>query len=109
MTRLDDIESRWARATKGHWHVCDNPNHADLGPHIMSDEQAETVLVIKADSPETALAVATAPEDIAWLLARVRKMEKGLKDVAVWGRLNCDAGEWVQFRAERALDLGEDS
>lgn len=89
MTRLSDIEKRWAKATPGPWEaVCDG-SQTPLRFRRWTVEREGTmercgrVCAIHHWNAQTdeadALAIASAPSDIAWLIGRVRELEDAIR------------------------------
>lgn len=77
MKRLDEIEARWKG--QGPWHL-DHPSRPMLVNAVIRTDSGEAVAVGRwyNDGDNTALmAIAYAPEDVAWLIAELKEAQKG--------------------------------
>lgn len=86
MTKLDEIRARWAKATPGPWEIereeddvvthaispCDLGYPSTIGPLQDVVYRSMDVEQVEADAE----AIAHAPEDIAFLLAEVERLQK---------------------------------
>lgn len=95
MSRLDEIEARWQEATPGPWVTGGNRGELRGGtavftthPHESSRYRSHVQCIAEvADGwgdergRTNAQAIAAAPEDIAWLVAEVRRLQRELEGV----------------------------
>lgn len=85
--RIAEIEARWANATKGPWYLeRDDRDYGAIGYRVTDGAGSDLAQVSEETYPDEAIAraacdataIAHAPEDVAYLLQRVRELEAGL-------------------------------
>jgi hypothetical protein len=90
MSRLDDIKQRWARATPGPWRQGSYGIETREGLPVISPHYGWFDINPKA--PDDVEAIAAAPADVAYLLARIEILE------AHMGR-DCMGTAWDELEA----------
>jgi len=87
MDRLTEIEKRWAKTTPGPWAVNDRFNNA--GDLYVGKKDAGydwfAIVMFAHDGwvkevKENAIAIAAGPDDIAWLIAEIRRLQLDLRE-----------------------------
>jgi len=85
MDRLEEIEERWAKTTPGPWAVNDANDAGELYVGRANDNGdwfaivEFTYQIWEERVREDADAIAAAPQDIAWLIAEVKRTREELE------------------------------
>lgn len=107
MTRLDDIEKRWEKASSGPWYAAwiSDADHLDGRHVVMWDAQAPNSRhdAMLADElvEDDAEAIAHAREDVPWLIEQVR--ESARREITAFGEYQA----WLEEKAQLLLEIKE--
>lgn len=85
-SRINEIKARWAAATPGPWLTekafVYSLNDRGANRFFAGIQAAGTDCAPQSECESNAQAIAAAPDDIRWLVERVERLEKGLKEMA---------------------------
>lgn len=125
--RLEEIEHRLQGARPGpwttrkypgendvvrqtHWVTCEEPGHSDCAIAVVNHVAVVRIGHTDDDAASTAEFIAAAPEDTAWLVARVRTLESDLRTYGrhlpwcdfpmYFGQMACSCGLELKQRPE---------
>ena len=103
---LDAIQQRLEKATKGPW-VADFAPPSGAMIYAADDKRVADVLERVAERPreecaDNAMFIAHAPEDIAFLLQEVERLEGEHADCVPRSRYNCANDDWLKSEAKLA-------